>query len=163
MGTGVASRFVAEISDRGTPPTGTILESPFSNIHDVAVNHPFSKPFRWLGKYFDKLLVDRWVDSGLVMRSDKAIGRFKCPILILHAADDHIIPLRLGKALADAAKEADRDIKFVEFEENLNLRHKFIHRAPHFVEILTEFFNYCEVPNRSKFRTHRQEEVYIDQ
>lgn len=137
MGTGVASRFVAELSDTGKQPNGAVLESPFNNIHDVVKNHPFSRPFRWMGKYFDKLIIDRWVESGLVMRSDKAIQRFHCPVLILHAADDHIIPLKLGKALANSAKESGKDIKFVEFEGNLNLRHKWIHRAPHFIEILT--------------------------
>jgi len=163
MGTGVASRFVAEISEQGIPPAGTILESPFNNIHDVVKNHPFSRPFRWLGPLFDKLIIDRWVQSGLVMRSDQSISHFKSPILILHAADDHIIPIQLGKALAESAKKAKKDVKFVEFEANLNLRHKFIHRAPHFIEILTEFFNHCETPNRSKYRLPRQEEVHINQ
>ena len=147
MGTGVASRFVAEISEQGIPPAGTILESPFNNIHDVVKNHPFSKPFRWLGPLFDKLIIDRWVQSGLVMRSDQSIGHFKSPILILHAADDHIIPIQLGKALAESAKKAKKDVKFVEFEANLNLRHKFIHRAPHFIEILTLVFHYKIIGN----------------
>ena len=83
MGTGVSARFVAELSDLGIAPYGTILESPFNNIYDAVHNHPFSKPWNWMGKWFDKIMIDRWIESGLVMESDKSIQRFKCPVLIM--------------------------------------------------------------------------------
>jgi abhydrolase domain-containing protein 12 len=162
MGTGVSAKFVAELSDKGIAPYGTILESPFNNIYDAVKNHPFSKPWLFLGKLFDKIMIDRWVESGLKMESDKSIQRFKCPVLILHAADDHIIPINLGKKLAESAKKADIDVKFVEFEGNLGLRHKWIHRAPHFISIITEFFDYCEKQAEGKITHNKQKEVHID-
>jgi abhydrolase domain-containing protein 12 len=162
MGTGVSAKFVAELSDRGSAPWGTILESPFNNIYDAVKNHPFSKPWLWWGKWYDKLMIDKWVASGLIMASDKSIQRFKCPVLIMHAADDHIIPINLGEKLAESAKKADVDVKFVEFEANLNLRHKWIHRAPHFISIVTEFFDYCQKHAEGKITENRQKEVHID-
>ena len=41
MGTGVASRTVAELSDAGRAPEGLVLESPFNNLRDVITHHPF--------------------------------------------------------------------------------------------------------------------------
>uniref|UniRef100_A0AC34GT43 Serine aminopeptidase S33 domain-containing protein n=1 Tax=Panagrolaimus sp. ES5 TaxID=591445 RepID=A0AC34GT43_9BILA len=162
MGSGVSARFVAELSDKRMAPWGTILESPFNNIHDAVKNHPFAKPWLFFGKWFDKLMIDKWIASGLKMESDKSIQRFKCPVLILHAADDNIIPIENGKKLANAAKKADIDVKFVEFEANLGLRHNWIHRAPHFISITTEFFDYCEKHAKGKIAENRQQEVHID-
>uniref|UniRef100_A0A7E4UVG3 Lysophosphatidylserine lipase ABHD12 n=1 Tax=Panagrellus redivivus TaxID=6233 RepID=A0A7E4UVG3_PANRE len=162
MGTGVSARFVAELSDLGIPPVGTVLESPFNNLHDVVTHHPLSRPYRWLGERFNRLIVDRWVDSGLVMHSDERIVKHKAPLLILHAADDHIIPVKLGKKLFEAADKAGVDVKYVEFEANLGLRHKFIHKAPHLADILKEFFQRCEAFTTSRKPTKRHEEVHID-
>jgi fermentation-respiration switch protein FrsA (DUF1100 family) len=48
MGTGVAARAVAELTDSGQAPTALVLEAPFNNLPDVIKNHPFSVPFRFL-------------------------------------------------------------------------------------------------------------------
>ncbi len=42
MGTGVAAKAVQELSEIGMPPDGLVLESPFNNLRDVVLNHPFS-------------------------------------------------------------------------------------------------------------------------
>ena len=55
--------------------------------------------------------------------------RVTCPILVLHAEDDHIIPIDLGKKLVDSAVSADRKVKFVKFAGDREFLHKFIHRA----------------------------------
>lgn len=73
-----------------------------------------------------------------------------CPILILHAADDHIIPVKLGQLLRvgacsfyfslfqkhinqqlfqDAALKAKRDVTYQEFEASRELQHKYIYTA----------------------------------
>lgn len=59
-GTGVASRAVAELSDKGEAPTALVLEAPFNNLHDVISNHPFSVPFRFLPYVFLLKVFKKW-------------------------------------------------------------------------------------------------------
>lgn len=49
--------------------------------------------------------------------------------MVLHAEDDHIIPIDLGKKLVDSAISANRKVKFVKFAGDREFLHKFIHRA----------------------------------
>uniref|UniRef100_A0A915NXR8 T-complex protein 1 subunit beta n=1 Tax=Meloidogyne floridensis TaxID=298350 RepID=A0A915NXR8_9BILA len=74
MGTGVATRLAAELSDAGMPPKALVLESPFNNLRDVVRNHPFSLPFRRL-PWFDWTVIHPLIRSGLVMSSDKRVQR----------------------------------------------------------------------------------------
>jgi abhydrolase domain-containing protein 12 len=151
MGTGVASRAVAEMSDSARAPDGLVLESPFNNLRDVIFHHPFSALFRWL-PLFEYFLVEPLIRTGLVMSSDKHVVRVSCPILIMHAEDDHIIPPKLGRKLAEVAKEASKDVDYVEFEAHRQFKHKFIHRSEELPEILTGFFNKCQLGRRTKNR-----------
>uniref|UniRef100_A0A0M3K415 Lysophosphatidylserine lipase ABHD12 n=1 Tax=Anisakis simplex TaxID=6269 RepID=A0A0M3K415_ANISI len=136
MGTGVASAAVMELSETGGAPFGLILESPFNNLHDVIISHPFAAPFRWL-PWFDDIVVHPLENSGLNMSSDLRITRVSCPILIMHAEDDHVIPSKLGRRLRDAAVVARRDVTYVEFEASRQYRHKYIYAAPELPSIIT--------------------------
>lgn len=64
-------------------------------------------------------------------------SRVSCPILILHAEDDHIIPLNLARKLRDCAFNAERDVTYVEFDASRKFRHKYIHLATELPGILT--------------------------
>lgn len=75
MGTGVATRFVAELSDAGTPPKALVLESPFNNLRDVIRNHPFSQFFRFL-PWFDHIVINPLIRTGLRMNSEDRIQRY---------------------------------------------------------------------------------------
>ena len=46
--------------------------------------------------------------------------------MVLHAEDDHIIPIDLGKKLVDSAVSADRKVKFVKFAGD----REFLHELP---------------------------------
>ena len=155
MGTGVATRLVAELSDAGTPPKALILESPFNNLSDVVRNHPFSAPFRIL-PWFDQVIVNPLIRSGLTMNSDHRIQRVTCPILVLHAQDDHIIPIKLGKCLVESAKAADRRVTFIEFEGEREFLHKYIHRANELPDVIRNFLEEGRLNQRSKNRSERE-------
>lgn len=47
--------------------------------------------------WFHWLVVEPFYHNGLRFESDKHIGNVTCPIMILHAEDDNIIPLYLGE------------------------------------------------------------------
>jgi hypothetical protein len=86
LGTGVATRIAAE-----RPSAGLILESPYTSIADVAVNeYPFL-PVRLL-------LADRYA-------TDQVIGQVRVPLLILHGAEDDLIPVALAHKLIKLANE----------------------------------------------------------
>lgn len=46
---------------------------------------------------FDWFFTDPLVANNLAFSSDEHIARIDCPILILHAQDDAVVPLVLGK------------------------------------------------------------------
>lgn len=143
MGTGVACGAVMDLSETSElTPAGLVLEAPFNNLHDVIMHHPLSTPFRWL-PWFNEILVEPLLYSGLNMSSDLRISRVKCPILILHAEDDHIIPVALGRLLRDSALAAQRDVTYVEFEGHRNFRHKYISMAEELPVIVRSFVGKC--------------------
>ncbi|GMR57114.1 hypothetical protein PMAYCL1PPCAC_27309 [Pristionchus mayeri] len=144
MGTGVCTRLTKELSLARNAPAGLVLESPFNNLRDAVMNHPFSIPIRWMTRgMIDRLVLNPLRSVGLVMESDERITHITCPILILHAEDDHIIPVKLGRALKEAAESSKRDVEYVEFPKTREFAHKFIYTAPELPEIVSKFVSRC--------------------
>lgn len=86
LGSGVAARVAAE-----RPVAGLILEAPYTSIVKVA-----AKGFPWL--MVGMLLTDRY-------ETDKVIKQVHVPILILHGEIDGVIPVAMGRELAQLANE----------------------------------------------------------
>lgn len=59
-----------------------------------------------------------------------------CPILILHAQDDSIIPVELARKLYRSSKAANLNVTYVEFESKFDFQHKYIHRSKELPEIM---------------------------
>ncbi|CEF70214.1 Hypothetical protein SRAE_2000484800 [Strongyloides ratti] len=138
MGTGVACNSMRKMSEAGMPPKGIILEAPFNNLRDVMLNHPLSKPFKWI-PFQEQLFIGNLKKSGLVMDSDKNIKKIDAPILILHAEDDHVIPWQLGEKLHQSAINAGRQSQYIKFESKHQFKHKFLHRAEEIPELVKKF------------------------
>jgi fermentation-respiration switch protein FrsA (DUF1100 family) len=86
LGTGIAVEMASE-----RPIGALILRSPYTTIPDVAaVQFPIF-PVRWL-------VHDQF-------NSLAKIGAIHSPLLVFHGEADALIPIRLGKALFDAAPE----------------------------------------------------------
>lgn len=84
MGTGVAVAIAAE-----QPVAAVILVMPFTSIADVAQDHYWYFPARWLVRdEFDSL---------------SRIGKVRAPMLIIHGEDDRLIPVKFARALLAAA------------------------------------------------------------
>uniref|UniRef100_A0A0N4UR74 Lysophosphatidylserine lipase ABHD12 n=1 Tax=Dracunculus medinensis TaxID=318479 RepID=A0A0N4UR74_DRAME len=127
-----------ELSEVGSAPAGLVLESPFNNLRDEIHNHWLSTPIRHL-PWFDQIIIDPLEYSGLKMSSDIRITRFYlvlCPILILHAADDRVIPVGLGNRLYKAALSAGREATYIEFESKYHFEHKYIYRSKELPSII---------------------------
>ena len=114
-------------------------------------NHPFSTPWRRL-PFFNTAFVGPLVASGLVMNTEERVGRVKCPVLVLHSADDHIIPVKLGRRVAKKAKEAGVRVSYMEFDAERNFLHKYIHRAKELPRVVEEFLLSSHLSERSRNR-----------
>jgi len=93
LGTGIAVRLAAE-----KPVGKLILEAPYSSTVDVAAAKFPYVPVRSLMK--DQLRSDQW------------IGKVHVPLLIMHGAQDEVIPIRFGERLFALANEPKRFIRY---------------------------------------------------
>jgi fermentation-respiration switch protein FrsA (DUF1100 family) len=93
LGESLGCGVVVELAKR-RPPRALILQSSFSSALDVARNAYPYLPVRLLMK-------DRF-------DSKKKMAKILCPVLFIHGERDSIIPLKLGRALYDAANEPKR-------------------------------------------------------
>ncbi|XP_037128070.1 lysophosphatidylserine lipase ABHD12 isoform X2 [Syngnathus acus] len=140
----VATNLVRQLCDRGGPPDALILESPFTNIREEAKSHPFATVYRYLPG-FDWFFLDAITANDIRFANDDNINHIRCPVLILHAEDDHVVPFHLGKKLYEAAARSrslsGHKVNFVAFPSLLAYRHKFIYRSPRLPSILRDFLD----------------------
>ncbi|MGH0153374.1 UNVERIFIED_CONTAM: hypothetical protein FKN15_025043 [Acipenser sinensis] len=68
------------------------------------------------------------------------VKHISCPMLILHAEDDTVVPFHLGKKLYTIAASSPslrgHKVQFIPFQKALGYRHKFIYRSPELSHIL---------------------------
>ena len=92
LGTAVA----VELASRHAP-AGLVLEAAFSSLADVAGEHFFWLPARWLCRNdYD---------------SASRVPGLACPKLFFHSPEDEIIPFHLGRRLFDAAAGPKRFVR----------------------------------------------------
>jgi uncharacterized protein len=95
LGTGVAVALAAD-----HPVGKLILEAPYTSIVDVAASLYPIVPVRWLMR-------DRF-------HSDERIARVSAPLLIMHGAQDPVIPITMGERLFALAHEPKQFVRFAE-------------------------------------------------
>ncbi len=118
LGTGFATRLAAR---RKT--SGLILETPFSNMADVARFYLPMIPVKWLLRYR--------------FRSDFFLPKVECPALILHGTKDMVVPYRLALKLFQAAEGKAP----VQMTTIVGGKHGYLSGYPLFREKLTAFFD----------------------
>ncbi len=89
LGSGVAVRLAAE-----QPPAALILRSPFTSLTDTGRHH---YPFLPVGM----MLIDRFA-------SIDRIRDIRCPLLVIAADHDSVVPTALSRRLFEAALEPKR-------------------------------------------------------
>ncbi|CAJ0590218.1 unnamed protein product [Cylicocyclus nassatus] len=151
MGTGVAVHLVSDLCLDKTPPDGLVLESPFNNFKDAMMNSIMGTPLSWMSpEMLQRYLLDPLKKAGLDMTSDKRIANITCPILMMHAENDHVLSVTLGRKLRDAAVASKRDIKYVEFPTARNYKHKYIYLAPELATLIPEFIAHVKQAKRKR-------------
>ncbi len=93
LGTGIATDLAARVGERAV-----VLETPYTRLCDVAEHHYTAAPVcGFLTERYDQIEV---------------IADIGSPLLVLHGAQDEIIPIALGRALFAAAAEPKRMIEY---------------------------------------------------
>ena len=131
MGTGVATRAVAEELKDSTVVSGLILEAPFNNFTDEVIHVitsayydiPTSAMAMAISHSDPHLLSQILANFDMQFQSDSWIEAISCPIMILHAMGDALVPISLARKLYDAAvATGHHKVEFHEFDNNYDHR-----------------------------------------
>ena len=84
--------------------------------------------------WFDWFFTESLEANDISFVTDQRISVIDCPIMILHAEDDAVVPFKLGRALYETALQTRgedcRAIQFEAFSAELCYGHKYICRDP---------------------------------
>ncbi|XP_029038033.1 lysophosphatidylserine lipase ABHD12 isoform X2 [Osmia bicornis bicornis] len=144
LGTGVSTHVLALLAIENIQPAGLFLESPFNNIADELSEHPLSQVFKHL-PWFHWVIVEPFYNNYLRFESDKHIEKIQCPIMILHAEDDGIVPFSLGEKLFKSAinyhGNSTNRIQFIRINASYGFGHKYICRYKELPNIIKTFIS----------------------
>ncbi|KFP89495.1 Abhydrolase domain-containing protein 12B, partial [Apaloderma vittatum] len=144
LGTGIATNVARKLQEeRGVQVDAVVLESPYTNIREAAAHIPITKGSAGRGGSahgiyrqfpgFGYLILDSLALGNMFFRSDENVKVLACPLLILHAEDDDVLPPHLGRKLFETARSAYKDkskVKFITFPKKLGLGHDYISFNP---------------------------------
>lgn len=104
LGTALSTRMVRQLKEQfGIVPYGLILESGFTTMREEVVENAIGKFFKWLA-YFNATVLDPLERHNFHFKTTTNILQVDCPIMIMHAEDDNVIPYYLGKKLYEVAR-----------------------------------------------------------
>lgn len=140
LGTGVSVRLVQAIEQAGNTVDGLVLDSPYSSISDVMRLSPLLQAFHQVPSFTESLL-EALEEVHVTLNSSDRIRTTKVPLLILHAEDDWVVPVSLGRKLFEVARA--RPVKtvteFVEYSAQFKYGHRGIYRDPNLPVIVKNF------------------------
>ncbi|RWS29800.1 Monoacylglycerol lipase ABHD12-like protein [Leptotrombidium deliense] len=143
LGTAVSVKFISQLSKQ-LSPNSLILEAPFTTLAEAASKYPLSFVYRWW-PWFEWFFIEPLEKSNeTLFDSLSLISDIYSPLLILHADDDGLVPISLGRKLYDKAlqsSKASQKPKMVTFNKDLNYGHKHIHRDKDLPNIISEFIS----------------------
>ncbi|NXT94606.1 ABD12 lipase, partial [Anhinga rufa] len=133
LGTGVATNAARKLQEeRGVQVDAVVLESPYTDIREAATHMPITTIYRQFPG-FEYLILDSLALGDIFFRSNENVKVLDCPLLLLHAEDDAVVPLQLGRKLFETARSAYKDktkVKFITFPKKLGLGHDYISFNP---------------------------------
>ena len=114
LGSGLATPLASKFS-----PKLLLLETPFANLYDVAMNYLPILPYRLLLRY--------------PFRNDIAIKRIKCPVYIMHGKRDNTVPYTSALRLYSLIP-SDVQREMVSFPKG---HHSDLARSPRYHKLLS--------------------------
>ncbi|KAF7274573.1 lysophosphatidylserine lipase ABHD12-like isoform X2 [Rhynchophorus ferrugineus] len=154
FGSGVATLLLEKLKKEGIQSSGLILESPFTSVTDVIETYSFIKFYSFL-PWFEATIVDPIKTNDLDFNEKIAISDVDCPIMILHAKDDEIIPYSIATELYYTAinnrnATYQGNVTYHLYEDN-GYGHMHIYLSPDLPLQVRDFRDEClEFENSSK-------------
>ncbi|KAB0792090.1 hypothetical protein PPYR_14051 [Photinus pyralis] len=154
MGTAVSTLTVSRLRNLNIVPAGLILESPYTTLREEAVLFPPAKAMLWL-PWFNSTILDPIWNNGFRFEISAHISNVDCPVMILHAKDDEIIPYQLAVKLVrignkKRVNEVQGNITFHLFPKNDHYGHNDIYLAPQLPEYIRSHIDTCNEYNKGK-------------
>uniref|UniRef100_A0A3P9LRN8 AB hydrolase-1 domain-containing protein n=1 Tax=Oryzias latipes TaxID=8090 RepID=A0A3P9LRN8_ORYLA len=144
LGSGVATNAAVRLQEGEAAVDALILEAPYTRIGDVAANLLLTKIYTFLPGLKD-FLFDLLEKNQIEFANDKNLKTLTCPLLILHAEDDNVVPHRMGQQLYQVSLEAQREfgaddrVAMVSYPAELGFSHSNIYMDPSLPEIVKKF------------------------
>uniref|UniRef100_A0A0K0F6P9 Hydrolase_4 domain-containing protein n=1 Tax=Strongyloides venezuelensis TaxID=75913 RepID=A0A0K0F6P9_STRVS len=138
MGGAIATRVAADLCEIGKGPQGLMLESSFTSAFDAFIYYPFNTAYRSFS-YIYKYAAERTERCCVRMQNNVNILRVTCPITLVHAKDDWIVPFFMSQQLYIIAKDSGKDVKMIIFNEEQQFGHNDCIKSPDFQNILENF------------------------
>lgn len=148
LGGGISAHAVKWLKDnQGEIPTGLVIESSFNNLHDEVYEFFLTKYFRWL-PWFEWSVVNPIHDHGFIFNTTKNTEDIDCPIMIMHAEDDNVIPFFLGQRNFNAISNNRRSYQGPVFFHSFAAEKKYGHvgctQDPEVPKYIEDFMNVCQ-------------------
>ena len=139
LGTAISTHMVAEAdmeTGGNSSVRGLVLESPFNNMKEMVATYKITSGLISRVLDIDQLILD----TGVEFATDRWLPAVRCPVLILHAEDDNIVPHRLGVALEASTREAGKqEVRLVSYPSTMGLGHCDIYKASSLPEEVQSF------------------------
>jgi abhydrolase domain-containing protein 12 len=138
LGSAIATRMVAELELEAadSPVSGLVLEGAFTNMLEMVGTYRLTSGL--FSAVFDlRRLVE---EADVSFETVRRLPTVRCPVLILHAEDDPVVPHQHSVELEAAAERAGKgNVERVSYPAALGLSHCFIHRALGLASLVRRF------------------------
>lgn len=153
LGTALSALTITKLKKERLMPMGLILEAPLTSMAEEIPVHPYGRLFAWL-PWFENTIVSPLERNGFFFNTSNSIVDVDCPVMILHAEDDSVIPYTLGKKLSELAKNARKpnqgNITYYQFSPFWELDHFRIFRYPFLPFLLEKFIKTCNFYSKER-------------
>ncbi|KAF2883472.1 hypothetical protein ILUMI_22714 [Ignelater luminosus] len=148
LGGAIAAHTLSRLGNENIIPKGLILEATFTSLRDEVENYSLAKTFTWL-PWFEATIQEGLENNGFIFNTSDYVSNVDCPIMILHAEDDVLIPFALAEKLNNTV--ADRrdpstqgKVTFHLIPAVYNCNHWSVVEAPEMFEYITTYVMDCE-------------------
>jgi len=146
MGTAISSHALADILARDGKCCAhrLILMSPFNNFTEEFISKTRDSSFWNLLYTISGTLIPSTLLNMLNMNfsQDEHLAKVNCPVLVLHAEDDKVIPVALAKKLVETVKESGKqDVQIHLYDAKLKYGHSHIYKDANLPQLISSFMD----------------------
>ncbi|XP_050518670.1 lysophosphatidylserine lipase ABHD12 isoform X2 [Diabrotica virgifera virgifera] len=147
LGTALSTHSVKRLKEQSIVPSGLILESPFTTMREEIPATSLGKIFSWM-PWFTATVLNPIEKNGFQFKTTTNILDVDCPIMVMHAQDDNVIPYTLGEKVYHVAsterKIPDQGNVTFHLFGRLGYGHVGITSDPNVPKYIDEFIGFCK-------------------